>query len=190
MRFGKKGKLAPRFIGPFEILERVGTVAYRLALPPDLAEVRNVFHVSILRKYHPDPSHVLQYEPLELQIDMSFKERPVQIVDRRVKQLRNKDIALVKVLWQYCGLEEATWEREDEMRARYPQFLFYFRISWDEISLRRGVCKPHISHVYSLACTCLYLYDIVQYCAYECLGRHIIYTYFPFYACLRLEEVL
>ncbi|GAV70828.1 Chromo domain-containing protein [Cephalotus follicularis] len=121
MRFGKKGKLAPRFIGPFQILERVGVVSYRLALPPNLAEVHNVFHVSMLRRYHPDPSYVLQYEPLELRTDMSFEERPVRILDRRVKQLRSKDIALVKVLWQYHGLEEATWQHEDDMRDRYPQ---------------------------------------------------------------------
>ncbi|GAV80366.1 Chromo domain-containing protein [Cephalotus follicularis] len=121
MRFGKKGKLTPRFIGPFEILERVGPVAYRLALPPSLADVHNVFHVSMLRKYHPDPSHVLQWEPLELRTDLSFEEIPIRILDRRIKQLRSKTIPLVKVLWQYHGVEEATWEREDDMQAKYPQ---------------------------------------------------------------------
>ncbi|GAV86255.1 Chromo domain-containing protein [Cephalotus follicularis] len=121
MRFGKKGKLTPRFIGPFEILERVGPVAYRLALPPSLSDVHNVFHVSMLRKYHPDPSHVLQWEPLELRTDLSFEEIPIRILDRRIKQLRSKTIPLVKVLWQYHGVEEATWEREDDMRAKYPQ---------------------------------------------------------------------
>ncbi|GAV69252.1 Chromo domain-containing protein [Cephalotus follicularis] len=121
MRFGKKGKLTPRFIGPFEILERVGAVAYRLALPPSLSDVHNVFHVSMLRKYHPDPSHVLQWEPLELRTDLSFEEIPIRILDRRIKQLRSKTIPLVKVLWQYHGVEEATWEREDEMQAKYPQ---------------------------------------------------------------------
>ncbi|GAV82014.1 Chromo domain-containing protein [Cephalotus follicularis] len=121
MRFGKKGKLTPRFIGPFEILERVGPVAYRLALPPSLADVHNVFHVSMLRKYHPDPSHVLQWEPLELRTDLSFEEIPIRILDRRIKQLRSKTIPLVKVLWQYHGVEEATWEREDDMGTKYPQ---------------------------------------------------------------------
>ncbi|GAV57060.1 hypothetical protein CFOL_v3_00598 [Cephalotus follicularis] len=123
MRFSKKGKLAPRFIGPFEILERVGTVAYRLALPPSLADVHNVFHVSMLRRYHPDPSHVLQWEPLELRPDMSFKEIPIQIIDRRIKQLRSKTIPLVKVLWQYHGVEEAACERENYMQAKYPPFI-------------------------------------------------------------------
>ncbi|GAV64715.1 Chromo domain-containing protein [Cephalotus follicularis] len=120
MRFGKKGKLTPRFIGPFEILERVGAVAYRLALPPSLADVHNVFHVLMLRKYHPDPSHVLQWEPLELRTDLSFEEIPIRILDRRIKQLRSKTIPLVKVLWKYHGLEEATWEREDDMQTKYP----------------------------------------------------------------------
>ncbi|GAV68033.1 Chromo domain-containing protein [Cephalotus follicularis] len=120
MRFEKKGKLSARFIGHFEILKRVGVVTYTLALPPSLSNVHNVFHVSILRKYHPDPSHVLQWEPLELRADMSFEEIPFQILDRRVKQLRSKSIPLVKVLWKYHGLKEATWEREEDMRALYP----------------------------------------------------------------------
>ncbi|GAV84676.1 Chromo domain-containing protein [Cephalotus follicularis] len=124
MKFGKKGKLAPRFIGPFEILEKVGAVTYRLALSPSLSEVHNVFHVSMLRKYHPNPSHVLQWEPLELRIDMSFKETPIQILYHQVRQLRSKAVPLVKVLWRYHDLEEATWEHKEEMKAMYPN-LFY-----------------------------------------------------------------
>ena len=121
LRFGKKGKLSPRFIGPFEILERVGPVAYRLALPPSLSAVHNVFHVSMLRKYMTDPSHVIDFEPLQLSKDLSYEERPVQILAREVKVLRNREIALVKVLWQNHLREEATWEREDEMRAKHPE---------------------------------------------------------------------
>ncbi|GAV69907.1 Chromo domain-containing protein [Cephalotus follicularis] len=121
MRFGKKGKLTPRFIGPFEILERVGAIAYRLALPPSLADVHNVFHVSMLQKYHPDPSHVVQWEPLELRTDLSFEEIPIRILDQRVKKLRNKTIQLLKVLWQYHEVEEATWGTEDDIKAKYPQ---------------------------------------------------------------------
>ncbi|KAM6583139.1 hypothetical protein CsatB_010141 [Cannabis sativa] len=74
MRFGKRGKLSPRFIGPFEILDRVGQVAYRLALPPVLAETHNVFHISMLRKYVSDPSHVLNYERMELKQDLSYEK--------------------------------------------------------------------------------------------------------------------
>ncbi|GAV69119.1 Chromo domain-containing protein [Cephalotus follicularis] len=120
MRFGKKGKLVPRFIGPFEILERVGIVAYRLALLPSLSNVHDVFHVSMLRKYHPNPSHVLQFESLELKTDMNYEERPIQIIDRRIKQLQSKTIRLVKVIWKHHLIEEATWECEDEMKALYP----------------------------------------------------------------------
>ncbi|KAM6552778.1 hypothetical protein CsatB_013540 [Cannabis sativa] len=120
-RFGKKGKLSPRFIGPFEILERIGQVAYRLTMPPALAAVHNVFHVSMLRKYVSHSSHVLSYEALELQPDLSYEEQPVQILDRREKVLRSKTVALVKVLWRNSKVEEATWELETDMQQKYPE---------------------------------------------------------------------
>ncbi|KAL5550293.1 hypothetical protein UlMin_000469 [Ulmus minor] len=120
MRFGKRGKLSPRFVGPFEILERIGDLAYRVALPPAMSGIHNVFHVSILRKYTPDPSHVLSYDTLDLRQDLTFEELPVKILDREEKELRRKKILLVKVLWRNHEVEEATWEREDEMRAKYP----------------------------------------------------------------------
>ena len=120
-RFGVKGKLSPRFIGPFEVLDRIGEVAYRLAMPPSLSAVHNVFHVSMLRKYVSDPSHVLSYENLELDEDLSYEEKPVQILDRKEKVLRTKTIALVKVLWRNSKSEEATWELESDMRDRFPE---------------------------------------------------------------------
>ncbi|KAL5575262.1 hypothetical protein UlMin_016961 [Ulmus minor] len=110
MRFGKKGKLSPRYIGPFKILERIGKVAYRLALPPELSSVHNVFHVSMLKKYIPDPTHVLEYESIEVHEDLTYEEQPVQILDQNEKTLRNKTIPLVKVLWQNHKVEEASWE--------------------------------------------------------------------------------
>jgi hypothetical protein len=119
-RFGKKRKLNPRFIGPFEILERVGPIAYRLALPPRLANIHDVFHVSMLRKYIPDPSHVIRYEPLQLQGDLVYKEVPVKLLDCKVQELRTKSIPLVKVLWRNHEIEEASWELEDEIRKKYP----------------------------------------------------------------------
>ncbi|KAM6562545.1 hypothetical protein CsatB_022543 [Cannabis sativa] len=120
-RFGKRGKLSPRYVGPFEILDRVGNVAYRVALPPSLSTVHNVFHVSQLRKYVFDPSHVLSYETLGLQEDLSFEERPVKILDRKDKVLRNKTISLVKVLWRNSVVEEATWELESDMQQQHPE---------------------------------------------------------------------
>ena len=119
-RFGRRGKLSPRYIGPFDIIERIGEVAYRLALPPKLSGVHDVFHVSMLKKYEPDPSHVLEWSKLELEADASFEEKPIRVVDSRKKVLRGKTIRLVRILWDNFGSEESTWEREDEMREKYP----------------------------------------------------------------------
>ena len=112
LRFGRRGKLRPRYIGPYEIIARVGPVAYRLDLPLELSKVHNVFHVSMLRKYIPDPSHVLRDQPVELKDNLTNKEKPMQIVDRREQILRNKVIPLVKVLWENHGIKEATWKSE------------------------------------------------------------------------------
>ena len=100
MRFGRKGKLSPRFIGPYEVIEKVHQVAYRLALPPELKNIHNVFHVSILRRYMSDPSHVVSSEIIEHRPYLTYKEEPVEILAREVKALRNKQIPLVKVLWK------------------------------------------------------------------------------------------
>ncbi|XP_031742439.1 uncharacterized protein LOC116404356 [Cucumis sativus] len=123
MRFAKKGKLSPRFVGPFEILERIGVMAYCLALPSSLSPVHNVFHVSMLRKCVADSSHVVDYEPLEIDEKLSYVEQPVEILAREVKMLRNRSTPLVKVLWRNHRIEEATWKREDEMKTRYPELL-------------------------------------------------------------------
>ena len=94
--FGRRGKLRPRYIGPYEIIARVGTVAYRLDLPPELYKVHNVFHVSMLRKYIPEPSHVLRDQSVQLKENLTYEETPVQIVDRKEQVLRSKVIPLVK----------------------------------------------------------------------------------------------
>lgn len=120
IRFGRKGKLAPGFIGPFEILDRVGVVAYRLALPPQLSSIHNVFHISMLRKYEPDSSHVLDWQDLELNPDVSFEEQPVRVLDSEEWVLRTKTIPMVKILWKHHGEDEATWETEADMRRLYP----------------------------------------------------------------------
>ena len=123
IRFGKRGKLSPRYIGPFEVLERVGTVVYRLALPPSLSSVHEVFHVSMLQKYTPNPTPIVDWGELVVDADGTFEEGPMRIMDFREQVLRGKIMSLVKVLWQHRGVEEATWEREDTVRANYP-FLF------------------------------------------------------------------
>ena len=120
MRFGKSGKLSPRFIGPFQILDKVGEVAYRLALPPQLSGVHPVFHVSMLRKYNRDPSHILDWTELTLEQDASYEEQPIQILESRDRVLRDKTITMVRVLWKHHGVEESTWEDELETRSRYP----------------------------------------------------------------------
>ncbi|XP_073219645.1 uncharacterized protein [Cicer arietinum] len=120
LRFGKKGKLSPRFIGPFGVLERVEPVAYRLALPPDLSGVHPVFHISMLRKYLHDPSHVINHEDVQLDESLSYVEHPVVILDRQVRRLRSTNIVSVKVLWHDPSGEETTWEPEEVIRAKYP----------------------------------------------------------------------
>ena len=120
LRFGKKGKLSPRYMGPYEIVQRIGEVAYRLRLPPELAKIHDVFHVSMLRKYIADPSHVLRDQPVELKENLTYDERPVQIVDRKDQVLQKKVIPLVKVLWMNHDRE--AWEREgsDENSVSTP----------------------------------------------------------------------
>ena len=129
VRFGKRGRLSPRFIGPFEILERMGTVSYRLALSPSMSGVHEVFHVSILRKYTPDPAHGVDWGQIEINTDGTFEEGPMCILDSSYQVLRRKTVRLVRVLWQHCGVEESSWEREDTMRATYP-FLFRDEGTW------------------------------------------------------------
>ena len=99
VRFGKHGKLSSRFIGPFDILEKVGTFAYRLALPLSMTGVHEVFHVSMLREYTPDPAHVVDWGQIEIDTDGTFEEGPVCIVDSRDQVLRRKTVRLVRVLW-------------------------------------------------------------------------------------------
>ena len=129
VRFDKRGKLSPRFIEPFEILERVGTVAYRLALPPSMSGVHELFHVSMLRRYTPDPAHVVDWGEIEVDTDETFEEGPVCIMDSQDQVLRCKTVRLVKVLWRHCGVEESMLEREDMMRATY-RFLFRDEGMW------------------------------------------------------------
>ena len=138
LRFRKKGKPSPRFFGPYEILERIKPIAYRLALPPELAKLHNVFHVSMLRKYRSNESHVLSVQDVQVHSNFSFDEKPKAILAHEVKRIRNKQVPLVKVLWQHHGMEEATWEPELTMRAQYSQLFNSYINFEDEILLRGG----------------------------------------------------
>ena len=126
MKFGKKGKLSLRFVGPFEILERVNDFAYQVALLPALSGVHNVFHVCMLRKYISNTSHILSYESLDLHEDLTYEESQIKILEKANKELRRKNITLVKVLWRNHAVKEATWEREDDMRTKYPHLFGKF----------------------------------------------------------------
>ena len=129
VRFCKRGKLSPRFIGPFVVLERIGTIAYRLALPPNMSGFHEVLHISMLQNYTPDQDHVVDWGQIEVDTDETFEEGPVCILDSRDQVLRRKTVRLVRVLWRHYGVEESTWEREDTMRATYP-FLFRDEGTW------------------------------------------------------------
>ncbi|XP_027109239.1 uncharacterized protein [Coffea arabica] len=118
---GKGKKLHSRFVGPYKVIQRVGSVAYKLELPLSLFRIHNVFHVSMLKKYHPDLSHGLRPEEVEIDENLSYEERPVKILDPKMKELGRKQIPLVKVLWRNQGVEEATWEVEEEIQKKYPE---------------------------------------------------------------------
>jgi hypothetical protein len=119
-RFKVKGKLSPRFIGPFLILKRVGEVAYQLKLPDHLSEVHDVFHVSQLKKCLRVPKEQLPMEDLSVQDDLTYAEYPIKILDTLTRVTRNKVIKMCKVQWSHHGEDEATWEREEELRIDFP----------------------------------------------------------------------
>jgi len=114
----KSKKLTPKFIGPYQILRRIGPIAYEIALPPPLANIHNIFHVSQLRKYVPDPSHILESDSIQVKENLSFEVKPIRILDSQVKQLRGRSIPMVKVLWDLIS-GDSTWEIEEEIRASY-----------------------------------------------------------------------
>ncbi|CAL0320092.1 unnamed protein product [Lupinus luteus] len=119
-RVMKTRKLTPRFVGPYQVIERIGPVAYRIVLPPSLSNLHDVFHVSQLKKYISDPSHVIELDNLPLRENLTFEASPMQIAGRKVKQLRGREIPLVKVIWNKNKGEDAMWELESKMRASYP----------------------------------------------------------------------
>ncbi|GKC25211.1 hypothetical protein Tco_1027361 [Tanacetum coccineum] len=129
VRFGKKGKLAPRFVGPFEIIEKVGPVAYRLDLPEELDGVHDTFHVLNLKECLVDPTLQLPLDEIRVDDRLNFMEERVEILEREFKKLKQSRIEIVKVQWNSkCG-PEFTWEREDQMKLKYSH-LFSANSSW------------------------------------------------------------
>ncbi|GJW75496.1 putative reverse transcriptase domain-containing protein [Tanacetum coccineum] len=125
VRFGKKGKLAPRFVGPFEITKKVGPVAYRLRLPEELNGVHDTFHVSNLKKCLVNRTLQVPLDEIQVDAKLNFVEEPMEILEREFKKLKRSRITTVKVRWNSKRGPEFTWEREDQMRLKYPH-LFSF----------------------------------------------------------------
>jgi hypothetical protein len=122
-RFQMKGKLAPRFVGPYPVISRVGPAAYRLELPESMSDIHNVFHVSQLRKCLQVPENHIEAETIQIQKDLQYWEKPVKILDSAIRKTRNSEVRLCKVQWSTEGEEEATCESEDSLRREYP-YLF------------------------------------------------------------------
>ena len=123
VRFGKAGKLTPRFVGPFRVLERIGPLAYKVDLPDKMAGVHNVFHVSHLRKYVHDEGVVIQpnlLEDVDVQPELARRKGLIRIVDHSTRQLKNKTVKLVRVQWSERE-GDSTWESEDRIRASHPE---------------------------------------------------------------------
>nr|GFB61738.1 putative reverse transcriptase domain-containing protein [Tanacetum cinerariifolium] len=118
--FGKRGKLNPRYVRPFNVIERVGDVAYKLDLPKELSRVHNTFHVSNLKKCHADEPLVVSLDGLHVDDKLHFVEDPVEIMDHEVKWLKQSRIPLVKVRWNSKRGPEFMWEHEDQFRKKYP----------------------------------------------------------------------
>jgi hypothetical protein len=125
LKLGSCTKLAARFCGPFEILERIGSVAYMLALPASMI-VHNVFHVSLLKKYVLNANHVIDWNVIQVEPEGVLQVHPVRILDRKRKQLQNRAIELVKVQWTWYDPKDATWEHADVMQVEYPHLFEIF----------------------------------------------------------------
>ncbi|KAK6164056.1 hypothetical protein DH2020_000920 [Rehmannia glutinosa] len=117
----KGGKLSPRYVGPYKILQRIGKLAYRLELPAQYAGMYDVFHVLRLMKYRPDPEHIITRDTPSLMENLSYTKKPIRIINQQIHQLRKREIPMVKVVWQNHNRDkDATWEMEEDVRNQYP----------------------------------------------------------------------
>ncbi|PKU61761.1 hypothetical protein MA16_Dca027557 [Dendrobium catenatum] len=119
-RFGRVSKLSPRYVGPFEIIEKIGKSVYRLLLPDQMSDVYNMFHVSSLRKWMCDSKKKLSADDVEIQENLQYKEKPKKILAYDIRKLKSKQIPMVKIQWKHITAREATWEKESNMRQLYP----------------------------------------------------------------------
>ena len=124
-RFGVKGKLAPRYVGPYEIIEECGPVAYRLRLPSRLAAIYDVFHISQLKKCVRVPTKFIDQQEILVEPDLSYVEYPLRILDQKERDTRRKVVKMYKIQWSHHIEEEATWETEDYLNRHYPGFLSF-----------------------------------------------------------------
>jgi hypothetical protein len=122
-RFGIKGKLAPRYIGPYEIMEACGPIAYKLKLPSKLSTIHNVFHISQLKKCVRVLIEVLIEPEVEIEPDLTYQEQPIKVLDHRSRSTRSQTLKMYRVKWSNHTEEEATWETEDFLSKNYPEFL-------------------------------------------------------------------
>jgi hypothetical protein len=122
-RFGIKGKLAPQYVGPFEILKIYGPVAYRIRLPSQWATIHDVFHISQLKKCIKVPTEIVETRAIVIEPDLSYTEQPIQILDTKERVTRRKRIKIYKILWDHHTKEEATWETEFYLQRNFPNFL-------------------------------------------------------------------
>ncbi|GKE54918.1 hypothetical protein Tco_1490074, partial [Tanacetum coccineum] len=132
--FWQTGKLNPRYVGPFKVLEKIRFVAYKLELPQELSRVHNTFHVSNLKKCYSDKPLVVPLDELHIDDKLHFVKEPVKIMDREVKRLKQSRILIVKVRWNSRRGPEFTWEREDQFRKKYPHLFTKTALSSSAVS--------------------------------------------------------
>ena len=122
-RFGIKGKLAPRYIRPFEIIKTYGPVAYRIRLPSQLAAIHDVFHISQLKKCIKVPTEIIKSQDIEIEPDLSYAEYPIRVLDTKERSTRREKVKMYKIQWNQHTVEEATWETENFLQRNFPDFL-------------------------------------------------------------------